>query len=242
MSISHWRADSRRIRDRIQRLFYRKLASYLWEKDAVITRSLVCMKRPRVIATRGLGFYSDYIRLATLELCATEIKRRAVPGVVAELGVYRGDFARKINEAFPDRTLHLFDTFQGFVKKEIGDDIQHGLARKKFFILIDPKEVLKKMPHPHLCELHIGAFTSESVKADERFAFVSIDVDLSVPTTEGLRAFWPKLESGGYIFLHDYNNDDWKGIEKAVNEFLTEEKIGFVPLPDAQGSLVIVKP
>ncbi|MBD3240879.1 MAG: methyltransferase, partial [Chitinivibrionales bacterium] len=49
----------------------------------------------------------DYVRLNCLELAAFEIREKQIPGSAAEVGVYRGDFACKINEAFPDRTLYL---------------------------------------------------------------------------------------------------------------------------------------
>jgi hypothetical protein len=45
----------------------------------------------------------DFVRLACLELFAHEAKVNGIGGDVAEVGVYRGDFAEKIHEAFPDR-------------------------------------------------------------------------------------------------------------------------------------------
>ena len=55
---------------------------------------------------------NDYVRLKTLEaLC---LRLDGVPGAVAELGVYRGGFSRWLNLLLPERTLLLFDTFEGF--------------------------------------------------------------------------------------------------------------------------------
>ena len=54
------------------------------------------------------------IRAATMRLIADEIKKNGISGDIAELGVYKGDFAELINLAFPERRLHLFDTFSGF--------------------------------------------------------------------------------------------------------------------------------
>lgn len=65
---------------------------------------------------------SDFVRRAALELCAHDIAGRNIDGAVAELGVYRGEFARRINQAFPGRTLYLFDTFEGFDPKQEEDD------------------------------------------------------------------------------------------------------------------------
>ena len=57
----------------------------------------------------------DYIRLAQLELICGRLCH--VPGAAAELGVFRGDFARHINRLLPERKLYLFDSFQGFEEK-----------------------------------------------------------------------------------------------------------------------------
>ena len=40
--------------------------------------------------------------------------------------------------------------------------------------------------------------------SDEKFAFVSLDLDLYKPTFEGLRFFYPKMIKGGCVLIHDY--------------------------------------
>lgn len=52
-----------------------------------------------------------------------------LPGALAELGVYRGDFAAALNRRFPERTLYLFDTFAGFDARDIADEQSAGLSR-----------------------------------------------------------------------------------------------------------------
>ena len=58
-------------------------------------------------------------RAATMRLLAEQIREENIAGDVAELGVFRGDFAALINASFPDRTIHLFDTFEGFAEKDV---------------------------------------------------------------------------------------------------------------------------
>ncbi|MEK7536878.1 MAG: TylF/MycF/NovP-related O-methyltransferase [Patescibacteria group bacterium] len=234
----------KRIKDKVKRFLYRLIVRWFWENNAIITRTLVNMSRPLNFQTRISNFYSDYILLATFELCVDEIKRKKIDGDVAELGVYRGDFAEKINQAFPDRKLHLFDTFGGFIKEHVEHDVNKNLAqnieRNFKFAEVSPEDILLKMKYPEVCQLHVGKFNKDSVP-DTNFSFVRIDVDLYEPILEGLKSFYPKLSKGGYIFVHDYNNDHWEGVKKAVDEFLTENKLSGIPIPDSHGTIIISK-
>jgi O-methyltransferase len=70
---------------------------------------------------------------------------------------------------------------------------------------------------------------------------VSIDADLYDPIYNGLKYFYPRLKQGGYIFIHDYNNDSYKGAKEAVRFFCKENNLPYFPLPDAAGSAIIAK-
>ena len=63
---------------------------------------------------------NDYVRLATLELLCRRLE--SVPGAAAELGVYRGFFAKCINQLNPKRKLYLFDSFEGFADEANASD------------------------------------------------------------------------------------------------------------------------
>ena len=69
------------------------------------------------------------IRSATLHRMADRLKQMGVAGDMAELGVYRGDMAWQLNVLFPERTLHLFDTFEGFDLRDIKEESRQGLSR-----------------------------------------------------------------------------------------------------------------
>ena len=67
-----------------------------------INRVLSKCKMALVVQMRSVGWKRpsfvngyDYIRFSSMELVAREIHERKIPGDVAELGVYRGDFASK---------------------------------------------------------------------------------------------------------------------------------------------------
>jgi O-methyltransferase len=184
----------------------------------------------------------DYIRLSTLELVAHEIDRNNIAGSVAELGVYKGKFARYINQYFPARKLFLFDTFKGFDEKDVRSERQHTYSSgEQDFSNTSVDKVLGLMPFPEQCIIKQGHFPETAAGLNEQFAFVSIDADLYEPIYNGLQYFYPKLNQGGYIFVHDYNNDGYMGTREAVEKFCKENHLNKLPLPDACGTVVLMK-
>lgn len=101
--------------------------------------------------------------------------------------------------------------------------------------------VLGKLPHPSLAKVFPGYFPETATGVEDRFAFVSLDVDLYEPTRAGLQWFYERLSPGGYIFVHDYNNQRYLGVRKAVDEFVAANRACCVPLPDFAGSVIICK-
>ena len=208
------------------------------KKKVFIGNSLSYYNRERKIDRN----YFDYIRLATLELISQEIYQKKLDGDVAELGVYKGKFARYINQYFPTRSLYLFDTFEGFDNKDIITEKENKFSSgEQDFTNTSVEAVLKLMPYVEKCIPVKGFFPESAKNIQSAFVFVSIDADLYEPIYNGLVFFYPKLVSGGYIFIHDFNNDNYKGSRKAVEQFCMEQKINYLPLPDSGGTVIIVK-
>ncbi len=178
---------------------------------------------------------NDYVRLSTLELLCRRLD--TVPGAAAELGVYRGWFARCINTLLPERKLYLFDSFAGFLPGEATESFQAAHEA------IDPSRVLAIQPHPEQIVLKPGFFPASIGDLEERFCLVSLDVDFEETTLEGLRWFWPRLNSGGYLMLHDWNNPSLPGVARALEQFEQEQgqHLPAVPLCDVGGTLVLCK-
>ncbi len=208
------------------------------KKGVFISSSLLYLDRKRTVDKN----YFDYIRLSTLELIAFEIGKKKLAGNTAELGVYKGKFARYINQYFPDRLLYLFDTFEGFDTRDVLSETEKKFSSgDQDFSDTSVDSVLKLMPHPEKCKPVKGFFPESAREIDDHFVFVSLDADLYEPIYNGLVFFYPKLVAGGYIFIHDFNNDAYKGSRKAVEQFCSEQGINFLPIPDLGGSAIILK-
>lgn len=190
-------------------------------------------------------FTTDYVRMRCFELAVKEINKRNVSGAVAEVGVFRGEFAQYINAAFPDRSCYLCDSFEGFDKGEAEIELQKKNVTKAFVEAYkDTSEhiVMERMPFKDKIIIRKGFFPDTMIDIDEKYAFVSLDMDFEESIYDGLKYFYPRLSAGGYIFVHDYNSSLY-GVEKAVDRYEKETGlvIAKVPLCDANGTLVITK-
>ncbi len=210
----------------------------LQEKDALIWQKDFESKE----------YQTDYFRYRTFELVANEIIRQKIEGAVAEVGVFKGAFAKMINAKFPKKKLYLFDTFESFDVDEFKQELTLGRCPESFFETFkntSVESVLSIMPYREKCIVRQGLFpnTAEGME-NEKYAFVSIDVDFEKSVLEALRYFYPRLNHGGVIFIHDYNNRFLEGVKKAVATY-EEEYVGGgilkIPLADEGGTVVIVK-
>jgi O-methyltransferase len=185
----------------------------------------------------------DFCRVMSLQLAAERIVVKNVPGAVAEVGVYRGEFAAVLNCLFSDRTLYLFDTFEGFSENDLldGEERNHSQASVGDFENTNVEFVMSRMAHPEKVVVQKGYFPATTKGLEERFALVSLDVDLYKPTLAGLEYFYSRLSAGGCIFIHDYNSRRYKGVRKAVDEFTEANGIPLVQLPDFAGTAVLPK-
>lgn len=186
----------------------------------------------------------DIVRRDMIILLLRSIVVRKVMGNLAELGVYKGLTARLIHHYLPERTLHLFDTFSGFDKKDLVIELSKtGVERNgaQFSDSSLDEVVLNIEKRNDNVNIYKGHFP-ESIPVElhaQRFAFVHIDVDLYEPTLTGLNFFYNKLSEGGCLLVHDYNA--WIGVRKAVDEFCQKNQCIALPMPDKSGSALIIK-
>ena len=179
---------------------------------------------------------NDYVRLATLELLCRRLAE--VPGAAAELGVYKGFFARCINQLLPERTLYLFDSFEGFAEDACATESFQAAHRNTAI-----ETVLAIMPHRSHIVVKSGFFPKSLDGLEERFCLVSLDVDFAQTTLDGLRYFWPRLNKGGYLMLHDWGNPKLPGVAEALKAYEAEIGVSIpgAPLCDVGGTLVLCK-
>ncbi|MDR2407733.1 MAG: TylF/MycF family methyltransferase [Bacteroidales bacterium] len=216
---------------------------------AVIARMIYDHSNTSILNDESSLYHIDYPRYRTFELCADEVLRSNLRGAAAEIGVFRGGFSRIINKKFKSKTLYLFDTFESFDKKEYKKDSDSYkqtdlLFTADFFSSTNVDLVLKNMYYPKNCIIKKGYFpdTAKGLE-NEKFCFVSIDVDLYDPIYNSLEFFYPRLVNGGYLFIHEYNQQYFPGVNDAVKDYEKNSNTSLkkVPLADFGGTLIVSK-
>lgn len=177
-----------------------------------------------------------------------------VPGVVVDLGVFRGGSAftwAKLCEIFCPtdirKTVIGFDTFAGFPKIGVEDgpenpmqDVVPGGYFGGSSVEADMALAQEAMNHDrHLrhkdriqfvkgdvCET-IPRFVTDQGDG-LRVALLNLDLDLYEPTRVALEHFIPKMARGGIIVVDEYAVDTFGGETKAVDEYF-ERRLGKRP-------------
>jgi hypothetical protein len=188
----------------------------------------------------GRGF--DFARVWSLALnCEQALSRRQ--GSVAELGVYKGHCGAMLSlyaEQY-GRKMYLCDTFDGFPEAQYEEDMGEGKkAAFKDVSLASVKAVVGDYSGNRWV---VGAFPESITEEmrDDRFAFVSIDCDIYEPIRAGLEFFWPRMDIGGMIFIHDYGSGYWPGATKAVDEFCAKRGVAGCLLSDLAGTYALAR-
>jgi O-methyltransferase len=191
---------------------------------------------PAAVAQR-IERYKDDRRYVSLALALDRIARENIPGAFAEIGVYRGETSAFLHAQSPERTLYLFDTFEGFPEQDLDgrtdtrfrDTSQESVAA---FLGDCTNVVFRK-----------GYFPATAAGLEqETFAFVMLDVDIYPPALACFEFFYPRLARGGYFFMHDYNSPESDyAIQRACTAFLKDKPELVLDLPDILGSAVFRK-
>ena len=151
-------------------------------------------------------------------------------GSIAEVGVYKGGSAKILCEIKKEKSLHLYDTFEGLPNPTKKDTVKEGWLSDTSLesvrdYLVDYDNIF----------FHKGLFpeTTKSIISEE-FCLVHLDTDLYQSTLDALKFFWPRLVSRGRIIAHDYNAIELSGVKQAFQEFFKNSPENIIEIADTQ--------
>lgn len=179
---------------------------------------------------RDFTMISNEAFSANLELCN---KFKSIAGDFVECGVWRGGMSAAVSEIIsPDRTLHLFDSFEGLPPaKEIdGKEALHWQQNTEAPEYYDNcaagEEFAIQAMSLAKCKsykIHKGWFdkTIPDFNVDA-IGILRLDGDWYDSILVCLKHLFPRVSSGGVVILDDYYA--WDGCTKAVHDYLSTSK------------------
>jgi len=143
-------------------------------------------------------------------------------GEVWECGVLRGDRTWSINSQLNDmkdeRVLRLFDTFSGMPIHTAGIDGKWIVGTMSDLTF---GEVSERFKGHSRVRFEVGIMPNTfSGMSGVSISLINIDVDNYVSVKSCLEFVYPRMQSGGFVFLDDYNDSDCPGAKRAVSEFM----------------------
>lgn len=192
------------------------------------------------------------------DICSQLLKEN-VPGSFVECGVWKGGSAGIMGlvskRTAANRTLHLFDSFEGLPEPTIEDgaiaaeysggrtsgalvsvnECRAGLSEAQGFL------VQKLKLDTSMLKFHVGWFQDTVPEAAETLgpiAVLRLDGDWYESTKVCLEHLYPLVSPGGVIILDDFQF--WQGCATAVNEFRSKFSI-VAPITQIDGEAIFWK-
>ncbi len=197
-------------------------------------------------------------RIAALFSAVRYIVQRGIPGDVVECGVWRGGSMMAAAHTLKslgdqDRTLYLFDTFEGMPDPTDRDRLYDGrpaselLAHRGrddlYWASCSVEEVQANMSLIGYQGpvRYVKGRVEETIprEAPERIALLRLDTDWYESTKHELEHLYDRVMPGGVLIVDDYGW--WQGQRQAVDEFIAERKASILlHRIDASGRVAIV--
>ena len=172
---------------------------------------------------------SDQIDERELAIILRELEKvlaTDVVGDIVEFGCYVGTTSVPVGKRLmtTEKTLYVYDSFEGLPEKTREDDSPAGLQFIKGELLATKKQLIKNfkqagVPLPVIIKGWFSDVTPDRVPDTIAFAYLDGDYYLSV--RDPLRLIWDRLAPGAIVIVDDYANEALPGAAKAVDEWLS---------------------
>jgi len=186
-------------------------------------------------------------RMYAVYQAVTHVVRAELPGDLVECGVWKGGSSMVAaltlqHLAAADRTLWLYDTFEGMTAPEAsdvdysGESARDRMQRDK---IDDPgqwchgsldtvKQAMASTGYPQTQVRFVQGRVEDTLPSQmpDRVAVLRLDTDWHASTRHELQHLYPKLISGGVLLIDDYGH--WQGCRQAVDEYFAEHRVAML--------------
>lgn len=188
---------------------------------------------------------SSSSRMYALYKAVNYIVDAGIPGDFVECGVWRGGSVMVmaltlLKRGVTDRTIHLYDTFDGMPPPGAGDVDLQGASAANLLATSDKgdeasiwccvgmdvvRQNLARTGYP-ADRLHlVPGLVEETVpaRAPASIALLRLDTDWYQSTRHELEQLYPRMTPAGVLIIDDYGH--WRGARQAVDEYFSTRPI-----------------
>lgn len=154
---------------------------------------------------------------------------RDLEGNMAELGVYTGGIVYMMADMCPNKIVWGYDTFCGLPDIEPEDDTPNEPCFKGEWTT-SYEDVSAFLSCHNNIRLMRGLFpeTITQEAKDSQYCIVHLDGDLYKSIADGLDFFYPRMVTGGVIFIDDYGYYRCPGVNIATDQFCAKHGIEII--------------
>jgi hypothetical protein len=212
-----------------------------------------------VALSRNMGFTEDAAFMQALQTYTERDEDRAktwrlhtytwachsalrLPGDLVECGVYRGLYsavmAAALDFAEYDRTLYLYDTFEGvpdaYSTAEERDSVNPFYNMENAFELVTERFA----PYANVRIVQGVVPDSFETAAPEAISFLHLDMNAAEAEIAALDHLYERIVPGGIILLDDYGRYENRGLYDAHRKWFAVRGYMILELPTGQGMVV----
>ncbi|HUN74977.1 MAG TPA: TylF/MycF/NovP-related O-methyltransferase [Steroidobacteraceae bacterium] len=194
----------------------------------------------KIISTAMPFTMTSAERMAALINAVTYISENSIPGDIAECGVWRGGSMMVIALTLlslgdRDRSLHLYDTFEGMSEPTAADKSVFGISAAEqlrtdphgtgawcYASYDDVRTNVLSTGYPeqrvHLIKGKVEQTIPRTMPSS--LALLRLDTDWYESTRHELIHLYPLLQPKGILIIDDYGH--WQGAKQAVDEYFRQ--------------------
>ena len=147
---------------------------------------------------------------------------RSLPphGIIAEIGVKRGEFSAVILAESRPRELHLIDCWERQSFEQYAERWQVTANMRQMYVGV--KRRFAQNGNVHV----IRAYSVPASRMFEPGIFDAVYIDANHrQAAEDIAAWWPKVKSGGWLMGHDYCNSRGFTVKDDVDAFVRSQSV-----------------
>ncbi len=199
-------------------------------------------------------------RVFSLIRAVEYVNKQEVPGDIVECGVWKGGSMMAaaltlVRTRRLDRSLYLFDTFEGMSAPTDVDKDFHGVSAadqldaqdKNALIwaraqLDEVRRNMRSTGYPEDKIRYVKGMVEDTIPGEgpDSISILRLDTDWYESTKHELDHLYPRLSPGGVLILDDYGH--WEGARKAVDEYMEAQlRLGLLLCRIDMGGRIAVK-